>query len=112
MTKRNLINHIMELNPTATPDFLARFNEQDLGEYLQHLQSVSGPAPASITRDHIFGPELESETQTAVAVLETPAELQAEEPASLPPARNATDEPRKRLSQALDEINGDDGWLF
>lgn len=112
MTKRNLIDHIMEINPTATPEFLARFDEKDLGEYLHHLQSVSAPAEAAISRDHIFGPELESESQTAVAVLEAPVELDEAQADAPQTDESPNDAPRKRLAQALDEINGDDGWLF
>ena len=37
MTKRELIEEITGLNPTAKPAFLAEFAEADLAEYLQHL---------------------------------------------------------------------------
>ena len=37
MTKRELIEEITGLNPTAKPAFLAEFGESDLAEYLQHL---------------------------------------------------------------------------
>ncbi len=37
MTKRQLIDEITMRNPTAKTDFLARFEEADLGAYLDHL---------------------------------------------------------------------------
>jgi hypothetical protein len=37
MTKRELIDEIVTRNPTAKPAFLARFEEADLDEYLDHL---------------------------------------------------------------------------
>ena len=40
MTKRELIDQIAVLNPTAQPAFLADFGDDDLAEYLRHLQWV------------------------------------------------------------------------
>jgi len=40
MTKRELIDQITVLNPTAQPDFLADFGDDDLAEYLRHLHWV------------------------------------------------------------------------
>ncbi len=40
MTKRELIEEITVLNPTAQPKFLAKFGDGDLAEYLEHLQWV------------------------------------------------------------------------
>lgn len=37
MTKRELIDDIRRLNPTAKPDFLARFADEELSDYLDHL---------------------------------------------------------------------------
>lgn len=37
MTKRELIDEIAMRNPTAKPEFLSRFDEMDLGAYLDHL---------------------------------------------------------------------------
>jgi hypothetical protein len=31
------------MNPSATPEFLARFGEQSLGNYLEHLVSALEP---------------------------------------------------------------------
>ncbi len=43
MTKRQLIDRVMELNETAKPEFLARFDEVDLNEYLNHLLVLQTP---------------------------------------------------------------------
>ena len=47
MTKRELIDQITHLNPTATAGFLAEFATADLAEYLEHLQWThpSGDSP-------------------------------------------------------------------
>ena len=41
MSKRQLIDEIRVLNPTAEQQFLAQFNEEDLAAYLTNLQSAS-----------------------------------------------------------------------
>jgi len=43
MTKRQLIDEITHLNPTARPVFLADFDDTDLAEYLQHLRWLLRP---------------------------------------------------------------------
>jgi len=45
MTKRELIDEITELNPTAMPAFLARFEDSQLAEYLDHLKWLGPPEP-------------------------------------------------------------------
>ncbi len=40
MTKREMIDQIRRLNPTAHPDFLADFQEEDLLAYLHQLSEV------------------------------------------------------------------------
>lgn len=40
MNKRDLIDHIHRLNPTADSDFLRSFSEDDLLAYLHQLQEV------------------------------------------------------------------------
>lgn len=40
MTKRQIIDAILQINRTAKVDFLAGFSEQDLLEYLQHLETA------------------------------------------------------------------------
>ena len=41
MTKRELIDQIHVLNPTAQAEFLATFDDQDLRAYLQQLREVA-----------------------------------------------------------------------
>ena len=40
MTKRELINCILEINTKAKPEFLAQFTEKELQEYLEHLMEL------------------------------------------------------------------------
>jgi len=49
MSKRQLIEGIRELNPTAAAPFLAQFDEGALKQYLEHLKA------AQLKRVHING---------------------------------------------------------
>src|SRR6266550_1067242 len=49
MSKRQLIEGIQELNPTAAAPFLAQFDEGALKQYLEHLKA------AQLKRVHING---------------------------------------------------------
>ena len=40
MTKREIIDHIMEINTSAKPEFLADFSQESLAAYLAHLTEV------------------------------------------------------------------------
>jgi len=40
MSKRELIDCICEINKSAKPEFLARFSEEDLRTYLEHLMEL------------------------------------------------------------------------
>lgn len=40
MTKSDLINCICEINKSAKPEFLARFSEEELKEYLSRLMEL------------------------------------------------------------------------
>ncbi len=42
MTKRQLIDDIRTLNPTAHPQFLTQFDDEALKQYLEHLKSAQG----------------------------------------------------------------------
>ncbi len=50
MTKRELIDEIMDINHTAEPDFLAEFADNELDEYLRHLQEAQLPRPVRYSR--------------------------------------------------------------
>ena len=43
MTKRQLIDEIININRSARADFLAKFGDSDLDEYLRHLLAVKRP---------------------------------------------------------------------
>ena len=43
MTKRQIIDEILFLNRSARPEFLARFKDGDLDEYLRHLRTTQTP---------------------------------------------------------------------
>ena len=43
MTKREIINEIMEINLSAGAEFLSRFSDKQLNEYLQHLHVLREP---------------------------------------------------------------------
>ena len=51
MTKRELIDGILQFNRTAAPEFLSQFNNEELAEYLDHLRQAEeiaiarGPSP-------------------------------------------------------------------
>jgi hypothetical protein len=40
MSKRELIDYICEINRTARTEFLARFSEDELKAYLEHLMEL------------------------------------------------------------------------
>jgi hypothetical protein len=40
MSKRELIDCICEINKTAKAEFLARFSEEELKDYLEHLMEL------------------------------------------------------------------------
>ena len=43
MTKRQLIDEIITVNRSATPGFLAKFDDLELDEYLHHLRFAQSP---------------------------------------------------------------------
>ena len=43
MTKRQLIDEIMHINRSARPEFLAHFDDADLGDYLEHMRKAMAP---------------------------------------------------------------------
>jgi len=40
MTKREIIDYIIEINRGAKPEFLAQFSAEDLDLYLEHLMEL------------------------------------------------------------------------
>ncbi len=51
MTKREIIDGILRFNRTADPEFLSKFENVELAEYLDHLEAADriaqnrGPSP-------------------------------------------------------------------
>ncbi len=43
LTREQVVDRIISINPTATTTFLERFSEEKLGKYLDHLVVASGP---------------------------------------------------------------------
>ena len=43
LSRAQLMERIVQLNPTATPEFLAGVNESSLAHYLEHLSVVDEP---------------------------------------------------------------------
>lgn len=43
LTREQVVDRIITINPTATTSFLSKFNEESLGRYLDHLLATSGP---------------------------------------------------------------------
>jgi hypothetical protein len=58
MTKRELIDEILRFNRTADPEFLSQFDNVELAEYLDHLESAEraaaarGPSPWAGTYEY------------------------------------------------------------
>jgi len=43
LSRSQIMLQILELNPTATPSFLMRFDNANLAEYLEHLAMSTSP---------------------------------------------------------------------
>lgn len=43
LRREQLVDRIVGMNPSATPSFLLRFDEDRLEEYLSHLQAAAEP---------------------------------------------------------------------
>jgi len=70
MSKRQLIDEIRVMNRTALPEFLARFDEVDLNDYLGHLQRTRKPR---LTGDSArYARYFQSATAQAATVQEQP----------------------------------------
>ncbi len=52
MTKRELIDEIVATNRSAEPEFLAQFADNDLSDYLRHLQELREPKPLGNPSEH------------------------------------------------------------
>jgi hypothetical protein len=50
LSRAQLVERILQLNPTATPEFLARFSEGSLAHYLEHLSVMDEPTAPWVRR--------------------------------------------------------------
>jgi len=105
MTKRQLIEEITHLNPTATPAFLAGFGDDDLAEYLQHLRWVSRPQQPP-DQQQFRGPRSQPAEEVALAEQDV-AEMSG-------PAEPAADEQDKAALPFAETDSMEDSptWLF
>lgn len=46
--RARLLREILELNPSTTPAYLAKFSDEQLGDYLQHLMHAHQPREAAV----------------------------------------------------------------
>ncbi len=105
MTKRQLIEEITHLNPTARPAFLAGFGDDDLAEYLQHLRWVSRPQQPP-DQERFRGPR--SQPAAGVALAE-----QAVAEIAGPPEAAADEQDKASLPFAqTDSMEDSQAWLF
>ncbi|MGC9454435.1 MAG: hypothetical protein ACP5HU_06185 [Phycisphaerae bacterium] len=78
MTKRQIIDQILQVNSTADPGFLARFESDELDAYLRHLRQARTPRLAGDPHrfDHYFhnipAVSYQSAARQTVAVAEPP----------------------------------------
>lgn len=48
LSRAQMMTRIIELNPSASIDYLARFDDEALGEYLSHIDTASDPRRARV----------------------------------------------------------------
>ncbi len=72
MTKREIINDIMEINLSAGAEFLSRFSDNELNEYLQHLHILREPRMT-------YGGDLQTQEDAACKGHATPVLLHERE---------------------------------
>jgi len=117
MSKRQLIDEIRSVNRTALPEFLARFDEVDLNDYLQHL--IRSQAPRLQGKSARYGQyvsaynrPMDVTARTAATATLTPATttLATEPPARTPAWRDDTELPEPAdFRMAFDDE--DEEWI-
>lgn len=99
MTKRQLIDQILQVNSTADPGFLARFEPDELDAYLRHLREARLPRLAGDPHrfDHYFRDAAKVAYQPlseqAVAVAEPPDEGEYEDAPQVAPGADTHSTP-------------------
>ena len=92
MTKRQIIDNIIDTNPTAEPGFLAQFEQVDLLDYLRKLDRLSAPrlAGASHWRPQAIATPVVN-AEVLVAASACPAATDGQEYQTLHHSRSLTD---------------------
>jgi hypothetical protein len=112
MTKRQLIDEITMRNPTAKTDFLARFEEADLGAYLEHLIVSRRPRLSSggnryakyfVSAERMSAQAVQSfvESPLAASLVQPAPASRVEEPAQVEDLPLEQPEPEKVIQPAL-----------
>ena len=82
MTKRQLIDEIATINRSAKPSFLAKFDDIELDEYLQHLRLARTP---QLSGDpHRFDHYFDACPTIAVSAVATETDVPLADEAALP----------------------------
>ena len=71
MTKRQLIDHIIDTNPSAEPGFLSQFEQGDLLDYLRKLNCMTAPRLSGGT-GHWRQPNAQPAVNAEVMVMASP----------------------------------------
>ncbi len=121
MTKRELIDGIMEINNSATPDFLARFDNDDLHAYLESLHRIQTPR-LRVDPNRFSGQfYVEQEATSPVAVAEPHDEEQIAETetdmehflSQYPVLSTVAESDSQQFVDQLESLKQDDSsWLF
>jgi hypothetical protein len=134
MTKRQLVDEIIQRNATASAAFLAGFSEKDLAEYLEHLNWLSQPAPSPALSGSMPAPAAAAPAQAVVETDPEPARpslqivvaepAEEEEPAQVAAYNDPEDanlavvavasesESEEPLPFAQDSERTEESWLF
>jgi hypothetical protein len=111
MTKRQLIDEIVSMNQSARPGFLARFDDTDLDEYLQHLRLARTPRLAGDPHryDRYFNncPAIRLPGVPVSVAAETQARPSSDETGDQPPS-DGSDDPSDDLPSDLPDTSVDD----
>lgn len=117
MTKRELIEEIGLLNPTAKPEFLARFDEGDLQEYLEHLRWVGTPGSFGSGRweKRPTAPAQERGSKPPPEAVEDPPARRTEESTAAVAVAEAEEDPQAAspFADSSDSSNEESpAWLY
>ena len=112
MTKRELIDEIRDVNPSALPEFLCVFDEGDLSRYLDHLRDAQTPRSVGEPEQYerYFAPARPAQAGSAMAVAAAPGVAMVdpqqpdEEPVPTPLFPSGLGAPRQHLADVHDKL--------